>query len=117
QPPTHLALDHLLAGEQPQPQAQLVLVIVRPFGDLGLGVEWCGALLHHISPPAMASVVPVTAAASGEQREGTAAAPSPGRMSRPTGASGEYWASISACARPVLAATRLMLSRTRSVSV
>ena len=68
QAPTDLALDHLLAGEQPQPQAQLVLVIVRPFGDLGLGVEWCGALLHHISPPAMASVVPVTAAASGEQR-------------------------------------------------
>ena len=47
-------------------EAQLVLVIVRPLGNFALRIE--RELFHHISPPAMASVVPVTAAASGEQR-------------------------------------------------
>ncbi len=68
QPPADLGLDHLLAGEQAQPQPQLVLVVVRALGNLGLGIEWNAAVLHQISPPATASVVPVTAAACGEHR-------------------------------------------------
>ena len=70
QPAAHLALDQRRAGEKPQPQPQLGLVVVRPLGDLGLGIERNRAVVHHahISPPATASVVPVTAAASGEQR-------------------------------------------------
>src|SRR5262249_4425914 len=117
QPPAALALDPLLAGEQPQPQAQLVLVVVRPLRDLGLRVERHGALLHHISPPAIASVVPVTAAASGEQRYTTAAATSSGRIRRPIGGPFSYAVRTSACARPVMAATLSILSRNRSVSV
>jgi hypothetical protein len=35
----YLALDHDLAAEQPQPQAQLVLMIVGPLDHLGFHVE------------------------------------------------------------------------------
>src|SRR5439155_369261 len=47
QPPADLALDHLLAGEQAQPQPQLVLVVVRPLRDLGLGVERYRQIFSH----------------------------------------------------------------------
>src|SRR5262249_61805058 len=104
-------------AEPPPQPAQLALASRRPLGALGPRAERRGALLHHIPPPAIASVVPVTAAASGEQRYTTAAATSSGRIRRPIGASFWYSASTCACARPVLAATLLMLSRTRSVSV
>src|SRR5262249_13528652 len=108
QSPADLALDHFLAGEQPQPQPQLALVIVRPLRDLGLGVERHGALIHHISPPAIASVVPVTAASSRDARDTTAEAASSAWIRRPMRVSRSYSAGPSACGRPVLAGTRLM---------
>ena len=69
QPSPHLALDQRRAGQQPQPQPQLGLVVVRALGHFRLGVERNGDfVVHHTSPPATTSVVPVTAAASGEHR-------------------------------------------------
>ena len=69
QPAAHLVLDQGRAGQQPQPQPQFGLVIVRALGNLGLGVERNDrSVVHQISPPATTSVVPVTADASGEHR-------------------------------------------------
>ena len=39
QPAAHLALDQGGAGQQPQPQPELVAVIFREFDGLGLGIE------------------------------------------------------------------------------
>ena len=65
----HLVLDQRRAGQHAQPQPQLGLVVVRPLGDLGLGVERDDrGVFHQISPPATTSAVPVTEAASGKQR-------------------------------------------------
>ena len=65
----HLVLDQRRAGEKTQPQPQLGLVVVGPLRDLGFGVERdCRSVVHHSSPPATISVVPVTEAASGEHR-------------------------------------------------
>ena len=53
QPAAHLVLDQGRAGEQPQPQPQLGLVVVGPLGTLvsassGMSVR----VVHQISPPA-----------------------------------------------------------------
>src|SRR5262249_19056748 len=117
QAPAHLALDQHLAGEQPEPQAQLGLVVVRPLGHLGLRIERDRQLVHHTSPPATARVVPVTAPACAQHRNSTAAATSSGGTSRPSGLGFSMAASVSSTERPVFAAMRATLSRTSFVSV
>ena len=50
QAPAHLAFDERGAGEEAQPQAQIVGVVLRAFDDLGFGVERDGVLVH-LTPP------------------------------------------------------------------
>jgi hypothetical protein len=46
---TDLALDHVGAGQQPQPQAQFCLMIARAFCDLGFGVQRNrNGVFHHV---------------------------------------------------------------------
>ena len=58
QAPAHLAFDQHLAGEQPQPQAQLRLVVVRTLGDARLGIERYGRAVAHARPRLALSSLP-----------------------------------------------------------
>jgi hypothetical protein len=117
-PAAHGALDHRRAGDQPQPQAQRVVVRA---GDARFMVragpgERGGHGYDAVSPPSITIVCPFTERDSGRHSHATAEATSTGAISRFCGLRDASALRASASLRPVRATMLATASRTMSVS-
>src|SRR5262245_26627075 len=99
----NVVLDEARAGEEPEPQPQLHLVIGRPRGYRRLRIDPQG-LVGHGLPPAIVIAWPVTAEAPSEQSHKAASATSRGVINRPDGLVLAKWSIASPLPRPVLLA-------------